>query len=101
MGHYCVARYSGNNEWYRTKILNIDGQHLEEEGEEEEEVSRLRITVHFVDSEIVKPFLAANVLGLNEAQHAICCSLTEDLTLELPEKNIARLQLQWSRNSTL
>ena len=48
LGHYCVARYSGNNEWYRAKILKIDGQHLEEEGEEEE-VSRLTITVHFVD----------------------------------------------------
>ena len=96
VGHYCVARYSGNNEWYRAKILKINGQHLEEEGEEEE-VSHLRITVHFVDFGNCETVSAANVLGLNEAlgvlaQHAICCSLTDDLTLKLPEVNTARLQ---------
>ena len=42
----------------------------------------------------MKPFLAANVLGLNESfgvlaqQAIICCSLTDDLTLELPEKTL-------------
>ena len=94
VGHYCVAQYSGNNEWYRAMILNIDGSHGNKEGEANGE-SELHVTVQFVDFGNYETVPVAKVLGLNDtlgtlAQQALCCSLTH-LTLQLPEENMARL----------
>ena len=84
VGRFCVAQYSGNNAWYRAKILEVrDG------GE------RVEIAVHFVDLGNYETVSPAHVLGLNQnlaalAGQAIRCSLTEDLTLKIPDENMLK-----------
>ena len=87
VGAFCVAQYSQNNAWYRAKILKIS----EEEGDN---VDQRTVTVQFVDygnNESVPP---SQILGLNQnlgalAQQAVCCSLTDDLSLELSQESLA------------
>ena len=86
VGSFCVVQYSGNNSWYRAKILGI------QEGGEGCE----GITVRFVDFGNYETVPPSQVLGLHQnlaalAGQAICCSLTSDMSLEVAPENMARL----------
>ena len=69
-GISCVAQYSGNNAWYRAKIVDVelDGA----------------VTVYFVDYGNCEAVLSSNILTLHPdfaslPSQAICCSLTPNI----------------------
>ena len=80
-GLFCVAQYSGNNAWYRAKITDVG----EEEGG--------GVLVHFVDYGNCETVSQEQVLGLHPnlaalACQAFCCSLSDDLSLQLPAEKM-------------
>ena len=68
VGAFCIAQYSGNNAWYRAKIIDVADA----------------ITVHFVDYGNCEAVSSANILALRPdfaslPSQAICCSLTPNI----------------------
>ena len=107
-GEFCAAQYSGNNAWYRAKIIHLGsggegegvGEGKEGKGEGEGEGGEGKgegegITIHFVDYGNCETVQPSNVRGLHPsfatlASQAICCSLSTDLSLVLPAENMLR-----------
>ena len=106
-GEFCAAQYSGNNAWYRAKILHLgsggerEGEGVGEgKGEGEGEGGEGKgegegITIHFVDYGNCETVQPSSVRGLQPsfatlASQAICCSLSTDLSLVLPAENMLR-----------
>ena len=71
VGTFCVAQYSGNNAWYRGKVVDVD-----QDG---------NITVCFVDYGNCESVSTSNILSLHPdfaslPSQAFCCSLTPNIT---------------------
>ena len=79
VGRYCVAQYTGNNAWYRAKIVQIKSEEA--------------VTVLFVDYGNCESISSNQILALKEEfsllpAQAACCSITHDLTHQFSDDKL-------------